>query len=370
MLTQWYNIAKRIRTQTNVVFMITKYYQLKPESTFIFMLANHSVILITGGCGAIGSVVLNTFIRKYPDTRFINIDALTYCGKPEHVHVPYHQNNYKLYHHDITDTSTNTLADILMNEQPTAVIHLAAETHVDESFEYALKFTKTNTYGTHVLLEALRKYGECKTIIHMSTDEVYGSIDQGSFRESSLFAPSNPYSASKAGAEMICHSYQASFQLPIIITRCNNAISPFQHPEKLVPKCIECFSSNPIVTQRQITKMSIHGNGEARRTFIDARDIASALETILAKGSPKDIYNIGTPSSTHEFTVMEIVHYIHRRLLPYTHFQDYIEHVTDRAFQDMRYSIDTTSLQNLGWAPVYSVWDAIDNVIEHKNQPF
>lgn len=320
------------------------------------MLGNHKCVLITGGCGAIGSVVVNIFLRKYPETRFINIDKLTYCGKAEHIHVPFGQSNYKHYQIDIADPN-NGLPIILQSESPSAVIHLAAETHVDESFEYALKFTQTNTYGTHVLLEQLRAYGKCKTIIHMSTDEVYGSINEGSFKETSLFAPSNPYSASKAAAEMICQSYIHSFQMPIIITRCNNAISPFQHPEKLIPRCIQLFQNNQ--------KMTIHGKGEARRTFIDARDIARALATILLKGTPSSIYNIGTPSNTHEYSVMDIVTYIHHELRPYSPLSECIEYIPDRAFQDYRYSIDTTSLEALGWEPFYSVCDAIDNVIQH-----
>lgn len=321
------------------------------------MLGVHSCVLITGGCGAIGSVVTNTLIRKYPKTRFVNIDKLTYCGKAEHIKIPYQQSNYELYPYDITDTSHN-IPQLLEKEKPTAVIHLAAETHVDESFKYALKFTHTNAYGTHVLLEHLREYGKCKVIIHMSTDEVYGSIDEGSFHETALFAPSNPYSASKAAAEMICQSYIKSFHMPIIITRCNNAISPYQHPEKLIPKCIDAFLKDE--------KMTIHGNGSAKRTFIDGRDITSALEVILLKGEKYGIYNIGTPSTSHEYSVVDIVNYIHRILKPYTPFKDTIEYVEDRAFQDHRYSIDTTSLQALGWKPEYSVYDAIDNVIEYS----
>lgn len=319
------------------------------------MFATHKCVLITGGCGAIGSVVVNTFLRKYPCTRFVNIDKLTYCGKAEHIHVPFGQSNYKLYTLDIADPN-NGLLTILSTESPTAVIHLAAETHVDESFDYALKFTQTNTYGTHVLLEQLRLYGKCDLIIHMSTDEVYGSIDKGSFEETSLFAPSNPYAASKAAAEMICQSYIRSFQMPIIITRCNNAISPYQHPEKLIPRCIQLFQNNQ--------KMTIHGKGHARRTFIDARDIANALETIILYGTRGSIYNIGTPSHTHEYSVSDIVIYIHRILKPYSDLSECIEYVKDRTFQDYRYSIDTTSLEALGWKPSYSVFDAIDNVIQ------
>ena len=320
------------------------------------MFSNHSCVLITGGCGAIGAVVVNTFVRNYPKTRFINIDKLTYCGKEEFIHIPSHQDNYQLYKVDITDTSS-VLLDILQKEQPTIAIHLAAETHVDESFQHALKFTYTNTYGTHVLLEHLRAYGKCEKIIHMSTDEVYGSIDEGCFHETSLFAPSNPYSASKASAEMICHSYLKSFQMPIIIARCNNAISPFQHEEKLIPKCIQSFLKDK--------PMTIHGLGQAKRTFIDARDIASALEKIGTMGQSGDIFNIGTSSNTHEYSVMQIVEYIHRKLKPYTLLSECILFTEDRAFQDHRYSIDNTSLSNLGWKPYYSVWDAIDNVIEY-----
>lgn len=316
----------------------------------------HDSVLITGGCGAIGSVMVNAWKAKYPGTRFINLDALTYCGRAEHIDLPH--DNYKLYHGSICDA--DLVARILEVEQPTLLVHLAAETHVDTSFGNSLRFTETNVIGTHVLLECARSYSKLQRIVHMSTDEVYGAVsDTETCCESSMFAPSNPYAATKAGAEMLCHAYLKSFRLPIIITRCNNAITPNQHPEKLIPKCIERIS--------QGQRVPIQGTGEAKRTFIDARDIASAFEVIIERGEVGRIYNIGTDI---ELTVLDVVRHVACLLHPDRYatpddvnVREWVDWVEDRAFQDRRYAIDATSLQLLGWKVQYGFQDAVKTVI-------
>jgi len=316
----------------------------------------HNCVLITGGCGAIGSVLVNTWTAQFPDTRFVNLDALTYCGKAEHIELPH--TNYKLYHGSICDADLVT--HILDVEQPTLLVHLAAETHVDTSFGNSLRFTETNVVGTHVLLECARRYGKFRRIIHMSTDEVYGAVaDHETCHEDAMFAPSNPYAATKAGAEMLCHAYLKSFRLPILIARCNNAVSPYQHPEKLIPKCIECISRGQ--------RVPIHGDGSAKRTFIDARDIASAFEVIAAHGAIGGIYNIGTDS---EWTVLDVVRHVAHVLHPDRYaspesvdVNDWAEWTEDRAFQDQRYAIDASSLRRLGWSARYSFNDAVQSVI-------
>jgi dTDP-glucose 4,6-dehydratase len=309
----------------------------------------HKVVLITGGCGAIGSCVVNYLKKTYTDTRFVNVDAITYCARRENIEEP--ALNYVLYEGDICNV--DFIRYIFKVEKPSLVIHLAAETHVDQSFGNSFRFTQTNIMGTHTLLECIHHIGGVELFIHMSTDEVYGSVNDGEIcTEQSMFAPSNPYSATKAGAEMLCHAFMKSFHLPIIIVRCNNAISPYQHSEKLIPQCIECILNN--------RKINIHGEGKAKRTFIHATDIAKALDIISHKGENEAIYNIGT---TMEYDVIAVVTEILSQMKPGESFENWVNYVPDRAFQDYRYSIDSTALRNLGWSDEISFKDAITDVI-------
>lgn len=317
---------------------------------------DHKVVLITGGCGAIGSCVVNYLKKTYTSTRFVNIDAITYCARKENIEEPY--DNYILYEGDICNV--DFVRYIFKQEKPSLVIHLAAETHVDQSFGNSFRFTQTNIMGTHTLLECIRHLGGVKQFIHMSTDEVYGSVNDDEIcTEKSMFAPSNPYSATKAGAEMLCHAFLKSFYLPIIIVRCNNAISPYQHSEKLIPQCIECLLNN--------RKIKVHGEGHAKRTFIHATDIAKALDIIASSGTIGEIYNIGT---TMEYDVLSVIQEILHQMKPEEKSYDWIEHVPDRAFQDYRYSIDSTALRNLGWNDEISFKDAIVDVIQFKINQF
>jgi dTDP-glucose 4,6-dehydratase len=315
-------------------------------------------ILVTGACGAIGSEVVNCLKAKYPDTIFVNVDALTYAGKTSHIESPY--DNYVFVHGDICDA--NVISETLDKWKPDGIVHFAAETHVDTSFGSSLVFTKTNVLGTHTLLECVKAYinkhteVDFKMFLHMSTDEVYGSVpdDEPARHENSLFQPSNPYAATKAGAEMICHAYAKSFHIPICITRCNNAVSKYQHVEKLIPQAITRILANE--------KVPIHGKGESKRTFIHAYDIASAIDIVLNKGIIGSVYNIG---AVVEYTVLDVVERIVQILKPNDVYTDWIEYIPDRAFQDYRYSIDTSALQQLGWKEHYTFDDALEYVISH-----
>lgn len=323
----------------------------------------HEKVLITGGCGAIGSVVINYLKKQYPNTTFINVDALTYCANKDFIEDPY--DNYRFYYGNINDA--NFINYILQTEQPTLVIHLAAETHVDKSFGNSFKFTQTNVMGTHTLLECVKNYGGVKKFLHMSTDEVYGSVcDSEKCSEDALFAPSNPYSASKAAAEMICHAYIKSFHMPIIIMRCNNAISPYQHNEKLIPCCVDILLSHLDGHNNNNKRIPIHGHGESKRTFIHSQDIATAIDVIAGTGEIGKIYNIGT-SEGMEYSVMEVVSIIVKHIIGETaDIKEYIEYVEDRAFQDYRYSIDSTALRDLGWCEIIGFEEAIKDVIKYK----
>ena len=314
----------------------------------------YKTVLITGGCGAIGSEVINFLKDKYPHTRFVNLDALTYAGKEENIEAPYE--NYKFYKGDICDAWM--VSYVLDVEKPECIINLAAETHVDNSFGNSFVFTRTNILGTHTILECVKDYiakgGELTMFLHMSTDEVYGSVgdDEPARKETSLFAPSNPYAATKAGAEMLCHAYHKSFGIPVIITRCNNAISKYQHEEKLIPRTIQNLL--------QGKRMTIHGEGKAKRTFIHAYDIASALDVVMTRGEIGSIYNIGTRM---EYSVIEVVKHILELIKPGERLEDWVEYIPDRAFQDYRYYIDMSELMKLGWKEEITFAEAVKEVI-------
>lgn len=316
-------------------------------------------ILVTGGCGAIGSEVINRLKVLHPDTFYINLDALTYAGNSSNIEEPY--DNYAFIKGKITDV--NLVSHILRTERPQCIFHLAAETHVDNSFGNSFVFTQTNVYGTHVLLECVRRHmaetpdHRFELFLHMSTDEVYGFVpdDAPAKTEGALFAPSNPYAATKAAAEMICTSYASSFKVPIVIMRCNNAISKYQHEEKLIPRAISS------ILQRE--RIPIHGEGKSKRTFIHAYDIADAIDCILDNTlcANPSIVNIGTRM---EYTVMEVVEMIVKIMEgPDANVEDYVEYVPDRAFQDYRYHIDSGKIRAMGWKEKITVEDAIKDVI-------
>lgn len=316
-----------------------------------------TTVLITGGCGAIGSEVVNR-LKQDPNIRVVNLDKLTYAGKVAHIEPPF--DNYKFVMGDICDS--HLVFNILQMEKPDVIMHLAAETHVDNSFGNSFVFTQTNVYGTHVMLECTRKHlttpegKNLRMFLHMSTDEVYGSVDdhEEPRMENAMFAPSNPYAATKAAAEMICHAYVKSFNLPIVITRCNNAVSKYQNEEKLIPCVVRSLLEGK--------KIPIHGEGRSKRTFIHSYDIADALKLIMDKGQIGDTYNIGTDQ---EYSVLDVVTKIMNIMKPDAKVEDNIEYQPDRPFQDYRYSIDATQLKAFGWAPQRTFKDALQYVIDH-----
>ena len=297
-------------------------------------------VLFTGACGFIGSNVLNFFLEKYPDVNFYNIDKLDYCANESNVKAT---EKYSFIHGNICDVSL--IRFILKTYNIDTIFHFAAQTHVDNSFGNSLQFTEDNIKGTHSLLECCKEYGKIQKFIHMSTDEVYGEVDinhPGCNEEKSLLNPTNPYAATKAAAEFLCRSYYHSFQLPIIIVRCNNVYGPNQYPEKLIPKFIKHLQNNE--------KLPIHGNGETRRNFIHAYDVATAFELIYEKGVINEIYNIGTDN---EYSVMEIARMLIKKYKPQDEFDDWIMFVQDRKFNDFRYSISSKKLRELGWSETY-----------------
>jgi dTDP-glucose 4,6-dehydratase len=296
-------------------------------------------ILVTGGSGFIASNFLFHMVKKYPNIVFINVDKVDYCSTADGLPSLKSQPNYFFYHTNIANNSF--IEHILTHHNVDAVIHFAAQSHVDNSFGNSINFTIDNVLGTHHLLETVRKYGRVKRFIHVSTDEVYGevAIDETS-SEKSLLNPTNPYAASKAAAEFIVKSYNKSYDIPIIITRGNNVYGPGQYPEKLIPKFLMQLINGK--------KMTIHGSGLNIRNYIYVEDVVRAFETILFKGEERQIYNIGTDN---EYSVMDIATRLHKIMYPTTNLDAHIQYVDDRLFNDFRYCIDSNNLHCLGWKP-------------------
>ena len=304
-------------------------------------------ILITGGAGFMGSNFVRFMANKYSQHNFINYDKLTYAADLKSLKDIEGKKNYKFIMGDVCDFKL--LVKLLKDEGVDCVIHLAAESHVDNSIGNSLIFTMSNAYGTHVLLEAAR-LSKVKKTIHVSTDEVYGDIEEGSFKEDSALSPNNPYSASKAGAEMIARSYYKTYKMPIIMVRGNNVFGPYQYPEKIIPAFITRLLEDK--------KVPLHGDGSNIRTYIYVEDFSTALDTIFNKGKIGEIYNIGT---SDEKSNLEVTRLLLNKL---GKDESYIELAEDRPFNDKRYSIDIAKIKSLGWEQQYPFEDALNETIK------
>lgn len=295
-------------------------------------------VLMTGCAGFIGSNVLVHLVRKYPNVKWVCFDKLNYCGTSANFKEIVGEKNFKFVKGDIA--SADLVNHILASEEIDTIVHFAAETHVDNSFGNSFAFTVTNVIGTHVLLEAARlRKGGIRRFIHVSTDEVYGEAkkDQERMTERDDLNPTNPYSATKAAAEYLVRAYRACYGLPTIITRGNNVYGPKQYPEKLIPKFINMLARG--------MKVTIHGSGENQRSFLHVDDVSKAFDIIIHRGKLGAIYNIG---SNYEYTNMEVAKKL-IGLFGHSDPSQHITHVQDRAFNDFRYHIDMTELEQLGW---------------------
>uniref|UniRef100_A0A6C0DKQ6 NAD(P)-binding domain-containing protein n=1 Tax=viral metagenome TaxID=1070528 RepID=A0A6C0DKQ6_9ZZZZ len=306
-------------------------------------------LLVTGGCGFIGSNFINYMLDTYNDIAIVNVDKLDYCSDINNV---YHKERYKLVVTDINNSYN--LNNILESHNIDSVVHFAAQSHVDNSFGNSIQFTRDNVMGTHTLLECCRVYGKIEKFVHISTDEVYGEVDteHKGCNEKSLLNPTNPYAATKAAAEFLVRSYYHSFKLPVVITRGNNVYGPRQFPEKLIPR----FISNLLIGK----KCPIHGEGKTRRNFIYVDDVSKAVDTILRKGEINEIYNIG---SDDEFSVLEVLKTLLEEMGIKEPIEEVCEYVEDRAFNDFRYCIDSSKLELLGWKKTVSFKEGINKTI-------
>jgi dTDP-glucose 4,6-dehydratase len=314
-------------------------------------------LLITGGCGFIGSNFINYYSEKYPEVLIINMDAMYYCASEKNVKSGL--TNYKFIKGNLQ--SKDLVSHILEEHSITHIIHFAAQSHVQNSFNDSINYTMDNILGTHTLLECCRHYqnvsgGRLVKIIHVSTDEVYGeSLNDDIKHESSVLVPTNPYAATKAGAELIAMSYIKSYKLPIVITRGNNVYGPNQYPEKLIPRFIQQLRNNEQVT--------IQGDGSALRSFLHVDDTCSAFELILRDGVIGEIYNIGTHD---EYSVMDVAKILVKLIKGTDHFQSWVRFIEDRPFNDSRYFISNQKLRDLGWEIKISFEQGIKMLTNYK----
>jgi len=303
-------------------------------------------ILVTGGSGFIGSNFIRYMLNEHPDYRVINLDKLTYAGNPDNLRDVENNPNYSFVRGDICDQN---LVDTLMQEQQIDhIAHFAAETHVDRSIADGSAFVRTNLLGTYTLLDSALRHG-IDRFIHISTDEVYGSTIEGSFKETDVLSPSSPYSSSKAGSDLLAQSYYITHNLPVIITRCTNNFGPYQYPEKLIP----LFITNLLGDE----KVPVYGTGQNVRDWIYALDHCRAIDFILQHGEVGEIYNIGGGAERTNLEITEKILGILGK------DGSMIEHVKDRPGHDFRYSLDCSKLKDLGWAPKYNFEDALEKTI-------
>mmetsp|Transcript_4872 Transcript_4872/g.10659 ORF Transcript_4872/g.10659 Transcript_4872/m.10659 type:complete len:372 (-) Transcript_4872:70-1185(-) len=317
-------------------------------------------VLITGGAGFIASHAVMLLVKKYPDLKIVNFDKLDYCSCLRNLDPIKDEPNYKFVKGNIC--SADMVNYVLTEERIDTIIHFAAQTHVDNSFGNSFQFTQNNIFGTHVLLESAKIHG-IKRFIHVSTDEVYGEggETEDPMKEEHVLEPTNPYAATKAGAEFLVKSYHRSFDLPVIITRGNNVYGPHQYPEKIIPKFI-----NQLQRGRAVT---LHGTGQNTRNFLYVEDVARAFEVILFKGQVGQIYNIG---GTNEISNVDVA----TMLIGYMGMSDrteaFMTFVPDRVFNDLRYTINCAKLAELGWVEEVAFEDGlrrtVDWYLSHPNQ--
>jgi len=299
---------------------------------------------ISGVAGFIGSHVCEHIVKKFPKAEVVGIDKLTYAGNKFFLKKILDKKNFIFIKSDISDT--NKYISHLNNTD--CAINIAAESHVDNSFINSIKFTKTNTLGAHIFLQNCINR-EVKKIIHISTDEVYGDKIKGTSHETDKMNPTNPYSASKAAAELIINSYKYVHKKDIIIIRANNIYGTRQFPEKLIPSCIVSLLKNK--------KIPIHGNGKNLRHYLSVHDFCDAL-TIIVKKINKGVYNVGTKDIYKNIKIAKKICQLMNKSF------SNIKFTKDRSFNDRRYSISSKKIQKLGWKPKRKLFDELEIIIE------
>jgi len=319
-------------------------------------------VLITGGLGFIGSNLVRHFLHKYPDYTVINLDAVTYAGHPENLADLEKNPRYKFVKGSISDTTVvNEIISGAKFGPIDGVLNLAAESHVDRSITDPAIFVTTNVLGTQILLDATMRYGKIEAngetkyrirYVQISTDEVYGSLGPtGLFTEETPLAANSPYSASKAGSDLICRAYFHTFGLPVLITRCSNNYGPYQHPEKLIPLFITNAMRNKSVP--------VYGDGMNVRDWLHVEDHCEAIDAVFHRGQVGEVYNIGGNNERPNIEITKLI------LSELGKPESLINYVQDRLGHDRRYAIDSSKIQRqLGWSPKHTFETGIRGTIK------
>lgn len=302
-------------------------------------------IVVTGGAGFIGSHFTERLLEAFPDSRIIVLDKMTYAADIKNILPLLVDGRVQLV---VADVSDYAVCRQVVDESD-LVIHAAAESHVDRSFHSSILFTQANAVGTHSVMEACRST-QVPRIIHVSTDEVYGEVLEHECDEAWGLNPTNPYSASKAAAEMIVNGYRHSFNLPVLMVRANNVFGIRQYPEKLIPRTIMSLILGK--------KVPLHGNGRNVRHYLAASDFANALVKLIQFGAINEVYNVGSPD---EYENCQVVRFICEEFE--VNFNDAVEYVQDRPFNDRRYAISWEKIANLGWRPQLNLRTELPSVI-------
>ncbi len=289
-------------------------------------------LLVTGGCGFIGSNFIHLVLERYKDIRVVNLDKLTYCGNTDNLKDIVEDSRYSFIKGDICDKA---LVEDLAGDAD-AIVNFAAETHVDRSIKYSDDFLKTNINGVKVLLDAARKAGISR-FIQIGTDEVYGSVREGFSGEEDLLMPSSPYSSTKAAGDLLALSYYTTYKLPVIVVRSSNNFGPFQYPEKVIP----LFITNLICGR----KVPLYGDGGNVRDWLFVRDNCRGIDLLLHEGKPGQIYNIGGENCLNNLELTDKI------LSLMNKGSDQIEYVNDRPGHDRRYALNSSRIKALGWKP-------------------
>jgi len=302
-------------------------------------------LLVTGGAGFIGSNFVHSMLKRYPNARIVNLDKLTYAGNLDNLADIGCDSRHEFICGDIRDK--DLVRDIFGRVQ--AVVHFAAETHVDRSIVDAGEFVLTDVFGTFVLLEALRRSPNVEFFVHVSTDEVYGSRDKGFFKETDSLTPSSPYAASKAGADRLAHAYHVTYGVPVVIVRPSNNYGPYQYPEKFIP----LFVTNAMEDK----PLPLYGKGANVRDWLHVEDNCRAIELVARRGALGETYNIGANDERRNIDVARRI----VKLLGKS--RDLIKFVPDRAGHDRRYAVNCRKLRALGWKPEIAFEEDLEKTV-------
>jgi len=303
-------------------------------------------LLVTGGAGFIGSNFVHHLLDKYPDCRVVVYDKLTYAGNLDNLKDVADDPRYAFVQGDICDAEH--VEEVVRGHKIDAIVNFAAETHVDRSILAAGSFVQTDVYGTHILLEAVRKFG-LRRMVHVSTDEVYGSVAEGSSVETDNLLPNSPYSASKAGGDLMCRAFFVTYGVPVVVTRGSNNFGPCQYPEKVIP----LFITNALDDKT----LPLYGDGQNVRDWLYVLDHCEAIDLMLQKGRDGEVYNVG---ADRELTNLELTETILGMLgKP----RSLIQFVEDRPGHDRRYSLDSSKIRELGWQPRFRFEEALEGTV-------